>query len=217
MYKSKFKENEDYMGGHKAPVNDGYNAPLYDVTLNGIYPEDIYSVNGLRYYGDGSTASDSECIYIIQATRNKPNKRIKIYRAVPDFNYDNNKKIKELRSAMNHKVKYRFFPSSMKNGFDYFQTITKECLKIYDKNKKMTYDEYQQLIIDTCDERIKQLSSKEPKLKINVGDWVSISKRYAVEHGHHSLNSKFKIITKEVKASQLWTDGNSINEWGYDV
>ena len=32
-----------------------------------------------------------------------------------------------------------------------------------------------------------------------------------------NLNNSFKIVRKTVKASQLYTDGNSIFEWGYVV
>ena len=53
--------------------------------------------------------------------------------------------------------------------------------------------------------------------KINSGDWVTINKEYAIEHGKSNLRNKYKIIQKTVLASQLYTDGNSIHEWGYDI
>ena len=52
--------------------------------------------------------------------------------------------------------------------------------------------------------------------KINKGDWVTISKEYAKDHGISNLNGKYKIISKSVAARDLFTDGNSIVEWGYD-
>lgn len=55
----------------------------------------------------------------------------------------------------------------------------------------------------------------QTKIKINSGDWVTINPAYAKEHGQSNLNNKFKIITKTVKAKNLFTDGNSIHEWGY--
>ena len=51
---------------------------------------------------------------------------------------------------------------------------------------------------------------------INAGDWVSLSKQYAKDHGESALNGDYKIISKEVPANQLFTNGDSINEFGFD-
>lgn len=53
--------------------------------------------------------------------------------------------------------------------------------------------------------------------KINPGDWVTPSRSYAHDHGHHSLGGKgkYKVLSMQVKARDLHTDGNSIHEWGY--
>ena len=58
---------------------------------------------------------------------------------------------------------------------------------------------------------------KENPIKINNGDWVTTSRLYAKQHGESNLNNSYKIITKTVKASELYTDGNSIFEWGYNI
>ena len=50
---------------------------------------------------------------------------------------------------------------------------------------------------------------------INNGDWVTLSKTYAKEHGESALDDNYKIISKQVKANQLFTNGDSINEFGY--
>ena len=47
-------------------------------------------------------------------------------------------------------------------------------------------------------------------------DWITPSREYAMEHIRHSLNGKGRIIEMEVKAEDIYWDGNSINEWGYD-
>lgn len=60
--------------------NDG--SPLYDLTENGVYPDDVYSSEGLRYYGTGADDMDREAYHIIRNTEGKPNAFIKIYRAV---------------------------------------------------------------------------------------------------------------------------------------
>lgn len=51
---------------------------------------------------------------------------------------------------------------------------------------------------------------------INAGDWVTPIKGYAEQHGQSNLNDNFKIETLSVKASDLFTEGNSLLEWGYD-
>jgi hypothetical protein len=52
--------------------------------------------------------------------------------------------------------------------------------------------------------------------KINAGDWVTIDRRYAVEHGRDNLRNEFHVVSKTVFARDLFTDGNSFEEWGYD-
>jgi hypothetical protein len=51
---------------------------------------------------------------------------------------------------------------------------------------------------------------------INASDWVTINKQYAVTHGERTLGGDYKIITKVVPAKHLYTDANSIHEFGYD-
>jgi hypothetical protein len=51
---------------------------------------------------------------------------------------------------------------------------------------------------------------------INAGDWVTINKNYAQDHGSRYVGDDFEIIEMKVKAKDLVTDGNSIHEWGYD-
>jgi hypothetical protein len=133
-------ETENYRGEHEAPDKIG-GAPLYNVNLNNIYPEDFYSYNGFKYYADTGEASDRQSFYLVMSYYNKPNSLIKMYRAVP-------------------------------------------------KDLGIT--------------------------KIKPGDWVAITRIYALGHGRNHLNSAYKIITKTVWARDLFTDGNSISEWGYD-
>jgi hypothetical protein len=123
---------------HTAPTNDGYSSPLHD--LSSIYPDDIYSHNATRYYGDG-THYDRDSIATMQRVKGKPDADVKLYRAVP-------------------------------------------------KGVKDT--------------------------KLRVGDWVSISKGYAEEHGKANINGPYRIITDTVKAKHVFTDANSIHEQGFD-
>lgn len=59
--------------------------------------------------------------------------------------------------------------------------------------------------------------SGEPFLNrvIRPGDWVTIDKIYAKEHGESALNGDFKVVHKNVPASHIFTNGDSIMEWGY--
>jgi hypothetical protein len=67
------------------------------------------------------------------------------------------------------------------------------------------------------DRLLSKVDAQAPeKLVINNGDWVTLSKQYAKEHGEGALNGKYKVISKKVPARKLFTDGNSIQEFGYD-
>lgn len=57
---------------------------------------------------------------------------------------------------------------------------------------------------------------KDIDAKINVGDWVTLDRQYAKEHGQSALNNNYKIVRKTVKARDLFTNGDSIYEFGYD-
>jgi len=51
---------------------------------------------------------------------------------------------------------------------------------------------------------------------INRGDWVTLSRSYAETHLSGNVQGGGHIITMRVPAKDLWFDGNSINEFGYD-
>jgi hypothetical protein len=51
---------------------------------------------------------------------------------------------------------------------------------------------------------------------INPGDWVTINPAYAKAHGESALNGEYRIISKQVSAKDIFTNGDSIHEWGYD-
>ena len=74
------RKNPEYSGSHTASDRES-GAPLHDVT--GIYPDDIYSSNAFRYYGHYGDSRDYEAIGIIQRFKGKPDRLIRVYRAVP--------------------------------------------------------------------------------------------------------------------------------------
>lgn len=74
--------------------------------------------------------------------------------------------------------------------------------------------EYYNYISNEID-RLKTLPDNQEKIRINSGDWVTINPAYARDHGLSNLNGKFRILSKTVKAKQLITYGDDVNEWGY--
>jgi len=50
---------------------------------------------------------------------------------------------------------------------------------------------------------------------INAGDWVTLTKDYAKNHGEAVLGNDYKILSQKVKAKELWTNADSIQEFGY--
>jgi hypothetical protein len=202
----------DYRGQHTAPDRES-GAPLYNLTLNGIYPNDIYSFKAKDYYSTGSSY-DGLTIDIIQSYKDKKKKSITIYRAIPDLNKDINKKIKDILYFFSYKDRYKFFPMSIDKG----RIIHPILYSIENKYPYEDYDyeERKKLIIQDLENELTTLRSQLKKpLKINKGDWVSITKQYAKDHGESALDN-YKIITKTVSSQHIFTNGDSIHEWGYD-
>lgn len=71
----------DREGAHDAPCPES-GSPLWDVCANGIYPEDFYSGQGLRYYGTGDSRKDAAAYDQITNLSGCPNKSVTVYRAV---------------------------------------------------------------------------------------------------------------------------------------
>lgn len=206
LIKRLLREEFEYKGEHTAPDKDAI--PIYDMTIG--YPDDIYSIDAARLYGDHNDEySDQYSLSVINSVRNKPKTKVKIYRAVPDINYDITNKIKELNRIITYYNTYKFFP--LKNNIIY---------SLSDKYPVDThgYDKSQELILKDLENQIIELNKlKEKKLTINNGDWVTINPEYAKSHGRDNLNNKFRVISKIVPASTLFTFGDSIHEWGYNI
>jgi hypothetical protein len=75
-------ESTDYRGAHKAPKNDDYHSPGYELD-RGMYPEDVYGPNGYDYYGSGDKKMDMAVWNILREARGDPDYPITVYRAVP--------------------------------------------------------------------------------------------------------------------------------------
>jgi hypothetical protein len=196
----RISEDISYRITHTAP-DRASGAPMHNVT--DIYPDDIYSANAIRYYGDG-VPYDSLSIYIIQSAKGKPNNSIKIYRAVP-YDKDKKKEANEIRKTISYFNKFEFFPV----GDEIVNSVREKLGEMdYNLQKKLVYE---QLLIKAQEIE----DSIEAIRGINDGDWVSISREYAKTHGLAMFGDNHKILSKTVKAMNLYTDGNSIHEWGY--
>lgn len=187
------EEITDYKGEHQAPNKE--DSPMYDVT-NAFGGEDMYTHDALRYFGTNSPY-DSYSIYVIQSARNKPNARIKIYRAVPKV-ITTQEKIDDYEKQKKYILKTGKIPRGVNNW--------------------QNSSEYYDYIYDEIENLKKQPVKTENRVTINSGDWVSINLAYAKEHGkNHLTNSNYRIITKTVPAKNLFTNGDSIHEWGYSI
>lgn len=51
--------------------------------------------------------------------------------------------------------------------------------------------------------------------EINRGDWVTLSRAYAHDHGYVDGGSDWPVVFADVPAQQVWTDGNDPSEYGY--
>jgi len=199
-----YRLSEGYRGNHTAPT-PGIGESLDD--LSAIYPDDIYDGMGaVRNYGHGERY-DNESIIIIQSARGRPNYPVTIYRAVPDKNHGIKQELKKLHGILFYFDRFGFFP--MNNEV----VRGKEDLYSLDE---MAYDERVAKVYGDIEVDIEGLKgSMVEDFGIGVGDWVTISRAYAKEHGEASLNGEYRIVSKRVRAKELYTTGDSIHEWGY--
>jgi hypothetical protein len=188
---SKYK---DYVGEHSAPLGDS-GAPLHDLTANenAIYPSDVYSSQANQYYGSGEP-EDAQLFAMAQRLKDKPNEKVTIYRAVPKVQ-SNSEKAAQLEKDLANYMKRGRMPrnSDFNNKSDWYEWASNER------------DRLASLPEETLD-----------PLSINHGDWVALDKKYAKEHGKSALGGNYKILSKKVPARQLFTNGDSIREWGWD-
>lgn len=184
-------KQDSYHGMHSAPVREG-NAPLHDLTHNGIYPDDVYSRMNQYRSGDDS---DFESMTVISNAKNKPNRMVKVYRAIPD-NLTAKDRANKLQKRMNWMLEKHKIPA--------------------DADPNDSWDEHYSKLKSQYEHELRNEPIGEKPVKINSGDWVSISRKYAMDHGRDNLGGNFKIISKTVPARHLYTDGNSFAEWGYN-
>ena len=184
-----------YRSTHEAP-GPHFGAQLHDLTGGGqMYPADVYSPKAVQYYGTGFDKADQQAFAIANSVRGNPNATVTMYRAVPK-ELSNSEKLAKIEKDMATYMKRKTLPKDAN---------TNDGSKWYDS----AYEER---------ERLRQLPDEPVKGidNINAGDWVTLTKDYAKQHGESVLNGKYKIISKKVKAKDLWTNADSIQEFGYN-
>lgn len=199
---------DDYQGDI-APTKD--DCPMWDLT--DCYGEDIYGPDAYRLYGQDDERSHY-VLSLLKATRNRKNKPVTIYRAVPNINSELEKEIKLLNTIINYYYKFNFFPPRSSKTGKISEILYDE---MWDKYDHLKYDDQQKAILNDLERQVIHLKNEKFPLKINNGDWVTLNYDYAKQHGISHLNNDFKILRKTVKSSQLFTNGNSLMEWGYNI
>lgn len=187
------EREKEYRGQHGAPDRDS-GAPLHDMMYEGgIYPEDVYSSDAVRFYGVGDDRLDRIAAGLISSYRGKPNAVVSIYRSVP---ISRAKRIANLEKEAAYVMRYGKPPRTA--------------------NTNLSTSDFYQKVLDELEEL--RSMPEEERMKINPGDWVSPIKQYVIDHGDSHLGGrgKYQIISKRVKAKDVYTAGDSWLEWGYD-
>ena len=182
--------SEDYKGEHQSAGKEG--APLHDLTHNEVYPKDYYD----RWYEYARDEKDAALI--VNGYRNKPNKPITIYRAVP---YQQTKEdlLADLQKAQAEWMRRaKPIPAFMAE----FQKLGKK------KYYEWLGDEEEK--VKKSDKKVENIS------KINPGDWVTIVRKYADSHGKAHLKNKYRILSRTVTAKEIFTNGDSLAEWSWN-
>jgi hypothetical protein len=194
----------DYRGEHSAPGKDGKNTldnlediypNIYNQTINDFYNQYVYSDENLDGYQIANL--------MVNICKGKPNKLVKIYRAVPDLGSEYQEKIKLFQKYLKNK----YFEYNMKFT-DILRNMNYEIDGLYG-------EDYKEYVYKIYNDLIKKRDSLRKELKINAGDWVTVSKPYAVEHGKGHLNNKYVILSKTVPCKNICTNGDSVFEQGY--
>lgn len=191
---------EDYRGSHTSPAREEGGSLDDPTTMFG--GDDIYGPDGLRYYGSGghdpeTDRADRESLAVIRAARGKPNKMVTAYRAVPNHK-TNAEKIEDLELGKREYLRRDIVPARFEYvaGSNFYEWASEQIEHLQ-----------------------KQEEVETPDVSIKPGDWVTLSRSYAKQHGTSNLGgyrdkTAFKIVSKKVRAGDLFTDGD-LNEWGW--
>jgi hypothetical protein len=111
---------------------------------------------------------------------------------------------------------FKFLPPTNKKKYKKYEDLIDEYTdKVTKENPNLSYDDIQKQVSELMYKDAYDLKGTTDKYSINPGDWVAINREYAVNHGKSVLANKYKILTKTVRAKDLYKEGY-IEEWGYD-
>jgi hypothetical protein len=204
LYQLYLLAEQDYRGSHLAP--DKNDTPLWDMTRE--FPDDIYSFDAYKNYGYISN-HHHQAITIIQDYENKPNKTVRIYRAIPDPAGELKTKLKNIIKLKKYVYEYRFLPLNYEKKYSQYVDIPHDLQ--YEGSVPLL--DFLDDIIDELGLKIKEL--RNSNYTINAGDWVALTKGYVIDHGKSHLNNQYLIKSKVVPAKHVFTYGD-VTEWGYD-
>lgn len=190
----------DYRMNHR-PGGSG-DAPGFDLTV--LYPDDVYGLQGAQYYGSGDRALDEEALIILRRARGKPNARVTIYRAVPKtFTFE--EELREKREELRYMLKHGKIPPK-----------SRDVAAMLNLSLSQYYEHVSETVAG-LEKRLPTESTRRGLEEIHPGDWVTITRDYARQHGEYNLGGRgrYKILQKTVKASEIYNDANSLQEWGY--
>jgi hypothetical protein len=213
------EHDDSYRGSHRAPDKET-DAPFYDLTINGIYPKDVYTNMREYLHSESNSFNISVISSLLMAYRGKPNKPIVIYRAII---YKKNLDLIYVKYDIYQKAQKQFlkrneFPSYI---FDYlpYGFFKKSKSEIYDYMYDYINDHQSSIQDGSAEKEYKDdLTKKKSMFRINPGDWVSPSLGYVKDHGEAAKNQveAVKIVKKTVLAKDIFTSGDGLLEWGYD-
>ena len=184
----KFMPNkeEEYRGVHRAPGAEN-GAPMHEVT-KGIYPDDFYTL-------DRKTALQ--------------------YYGSGDERSDAESMAAIMAAKGNPDARVKIYRAVPK----YAEVVDPQKAKDAEADVKR----YSKLVMlnprsEWFREQLDRALELQPKKinTINPGDWVTPSRSYAIDHGESALRGEYRIIQKTVPASHLYTEGNSLSEFGYN-
>jgi len=180
------EEDYAYRGTHKSPDQEN-GSPFNEVT-KGIYPDDFYTLSF--------------------------DKALQYYGSgEPKSDAESLYAIRSAKGKANAKVKvYRAVPKYLGEVDPVKAKEIEDRISKFEKLAKLNpwSEDFKKQLDEALSERPQQITA------INAGDWVTPSRSYAVDHGESALNGEYKILSKSVPASHLFTEGNSLSEFGYN-
>jgi 3'-phosphoadenosine 5'-phosphosulfate sulfotransferase (PAPS reductase)/FAD synthetase len=203
-------QDDDYRMEHQAPDAES-GAPLFDLTANGIYPNDFYQrMEEYRPHND----SDWDAMGTIGQYRGKPNARVFIYRAVP-------KGVREIRPGDWVAITKEYARDHGRHASDPSQDMPVLAAKVHARDIVTAGDSFQEWgYVGTVPlvgrvvfrPRPKALTKEERALKIEASFQAAIRpdvERALAEHGGTLSEDEVRDLTNRMwgpRGGPSWSD-----------